>query len=142
MKKFENIMQNNEKLKMKEEKIKLYPTIDYFIFIDYSADFIGYNIIGKEKVSLLLEKTSKFGHLKDNILIFLEVLEFVGKHDNCAIFLSVDNNQFDAFSRLMAIVPHKEHVTIVKESELKKGSVEYKLSLIIDNMLVIERLSK
>ena len=169
-------MQNNEGLKMNEEKINLNTTIDYYIFIDYSADFIGYNIIEKEKVSLLLEKISKFGHykkerhkntylikikktikkteiinllckqrirrLKDNILIFLEVLEFVGKHDNCAIFLSVDNNQFDAFSRLMAIVPHKKHVTIVKESELKKGSVEYRLSLIIDNMLVIERLSK
>ena len=172
----ECLMQNNEGLKMNEEKINLNTTIDYYIFIDYSGDLIGYNIIEKEKVNSLMEKISKFGHykkerhkgtylikikktikkteilnllykqkirhLKDNVLIFLEVLEFVGKHDNCAIFLSVDNNQFDAFSRLMVIVPHKEHVKIIKESELKKGSVEYRLSLIIDNMLVIERLSK
>lgn len=150
--------------------------IDYYIYIDYSADLIGYNIIEKEKVGLLLEKASKFEHykkvrhigtylikikkivkkdeiisllnkqrirnLKDNISIFVEVIEFVKKHDNCAIFLSVDNNQYNAFIRLMSLVPHKEHVILAKESDLKKGSVEYKLSLIIDNMLVIEKMSK
>ena len=40
------------------------------------------------------------------------------------------------------MIPHKQHTTIIKESELKKDSVEYRLSLIIDNMLTIERLSK
>ena len=151
-------------------------SIDYYIYIDYSAELIGYNIIEKEKLNLILPKIAKsrhydeerhkgtylikikkiikkteiislmykqrIRHLKDNISIFLEVLEFIKTHDNCAIFLSVDNNQFNAFTKLMALVPHKEHVTVVKESELKKGSVEYKLSLIIDNMLTIERVSK
>ena len=98
-------------------------------------------IIKKTEIVNLLYK-QKILHLKDNISIFLEVLEFVKKHDNCAIFLSVDNNQFNAFTRLMAMVPHQQHVRIAKESDLKEGSAEYKLSLIIDNMLTIERLSK
>lgn len=150
--------------------------IDYYIYIDYSEDLIGYNIIDRENVELLLEKISKFEHykkvrhigtylikikkivrkdeilsllckqkirhLKDNISVFVEVIEFVKEHDKCAIFLSVDNNQFNAFAKLMELVPHKENLVLVKESDLKKGSIEYKLSLIIDNMLVIERMSK
>ncbi|MBI2541248.1 hypothetical protein HYV80_00870 [Candidatus Woesearchaeota archaeon] len=150
--------------------------IDYYIYIDYSHDLIGYNIIENKNIGLLLTKISKFEHykkvrhvrtylikikkivkkdeisgllhkqkiryLKDNISIFVEVIEFVKKHDNCAIFLSVDNNQYAAFTKLIELVPHKEHLVLVRESDLKKGSVEYKLSLIIDNMLVIERMSK
>lgn len=150
--------------------------IDYYIYIDYSEDLIGYNIIERENAELLLKKISNFEHykkvrhvgtylikikkiaekgeilkllykqkirhLKDNITIFVEVIEFVKQHDNCAIFLSVDNNQFNAFAKLIKLVPHKEHLVLVKESDLKKGSIEYKLSLIIDNMLVIERMSK
>lgn len=150
--------------------------IDYYIYIDYSEDLIGYNIIKRENVELLLKKISKFEHYKkvrhigtylikikkilkkdeildllytqkirhmnDNISIFVEVIEFVKKHDNCAIFLSVDNNQFNAFTNLMKLIPRKEHLIIVKESDLKKGSIEYKLSLVIDNMLVIKRMSK
>ena len=150
--------------------------IDYYIYIDYSFDLVGYNIIEKEKVSALLERIVKFGHykkerhkrtylakikklnkksslipllykqkikhMKDNLVIFFEVIEFVKSNDNCAIFLSVDNNQFNAFIRLLDMIPHKQHITIVKESELKKDSIEYRLSLIIDNMLTIERLSK
>ena len=33
---------------------------DYYIFIDYSENLIGYNIIEKEKVGELLLKTSRF----------------------------------------------------------------------------------
>ena len=152
------------------------PVIDYYIFIDYSSDLIGYNIIQKEKIAEILPKIVKLGHykeerhrrtylakikksigksdlmpllykqkivhMKDNILIFLEAIEFIKNNDNCAIFLSVDNNQFNAFTKLLDMIPHKKHLTIVKESSLKIGSIEYRLSLIIDNMLVIERMRK
>lgn len=37
---------------------------DYYIFIDYSENLIGYNIIEKEKVGELLLKTSRFRHYK------------------------------------------------------------------------------
>ena len=150
--------------------------IDYYIYIDYSAELIGYNIIENEKICLILPKIAKFRHykeerhkkiyllkikreirnsnltslllrqkikrIKDNISIFLEVIEFVKKHDNCLIFLSVDNNQFDAFTKLLEMIPHKEHIKVVKESDLKRRSLEYQLSLIIDTILNLERLSK
>jgi hypothetical protein len=163
-------------LPMQEMKTTKKWKIDYYIYIDYSRDLIGYNIIKSENAELLLKKISKFEHfkkvrhvrtylikikknikkdeilsllhkqkirhLRDNMPIFVEVVEFVKGHDNCAIFLSVDNNQFNAFIKLMGLVPHKGHLVLVRESDLKKGSIEYKLSLIIDNMLVIERMSK
>lgn len=163
-------------MKMQQENKKQKRAFDFYIFIDYSQDMVGYNIIHKEKVPIILSKIIKFRHykeerhkriyllkirkeiknlnlmplilkqkimhLKDNLLLFAEILEFVKKNDNCLIFMSVDNNQFNAFVRLLDLVPHKEHITVVKESDLKRASAEHKLSLIIDTMLNLERMSK
>lgn len=82
----------------------------------------------------------KIKHVKDNLLIFAEIIEFVKIHDNCLIFMSVDNNQFNAFVKLLNIIPHKHNVTVVKESDLKRNSIEHRLSLIIDTMLNLERM--
>ena len=38
---------------MKQENKKRKRAFDFYIFIDYSDDLIGYNIIEKEKVSAL-----------------------------------------------------------------------------------------
>ena len=38
---------------------------DYYIFIDYSEDFIGYDIIEKEKIKELLSRISKIKHYKE-----------------------------------------------------------------------------
>lgn len=150
--------------------------VDYYIFIDYSFDLVGYNIIEKEKVPLILPKITKFRHhkeerhkkiylhkikreiknsnltslllkqkikhIKDNLIIFAEIIDFVKKNDNCIIFMSVDNNQFNAFNKLLDMIPHKDHIIVRKESELKRKSLEHQLSLIIDTMLNIERMSK
>ena len=147
---------------------------DYYIYLDYSENLVGYNIIEKEKIPSILPNIVKFrhykgeihkriylikikreikksnlrslmlkqkiGYIKDNLILFAEVLEFVKKNDNCIIFMSVDNNQYNAFLKLFRMIPHQSHVLVLKESDLKKESVEYKLSLIIDTMLNIERL--
>lgn len=84
----------------------------------------------------------KIKELKDNLSVFVEIINFIKKHDDCKIFASIDNNQFIAFMRLLDMIPHKSHILIVKESDLEKGSIEYKLSLIIDTKLNIERSSK
>ncbi|MEK6893058.1 MAG: hypothetical protein AABX07_02550 [Nanoarchaeota archaeon] len=144
---------------------------DYYIFIDYSENLVGYNIIEKNKIKELLQKIKRFRHYKgsrdrkiylshikntikrdrirtyfekikimsskDNIGLFAEVLEFIKKHDNCIIFISVDDFQYKAFMKLVHVVNNKTEV--VKESQLKIGSVEYQLSLVIDNLLNIER---
>lgn len=146
---------------------------DYYIYIDYSENLVGYTIIEKKRLKELLPKISKLEHYKKikhkkeyisamkkrfrkenindlllrwkikemraNLDIFVDVAGFVKKNDNCVIFISVDNNQYSSFIKLLEIVPHQKHLVIVKESELKKGTAEYKMSLIIDTMLNIER---
>ncbi len=77
----------------------------------------------------------------DSLEIYSDVLEFVKKHDNCLIFISVDDNQFKNFKKLVEIIDGKT-IKIIKESELKRGTQEYQISLVLDNLLNIERRSK
>ncbi len=186
---------------MKERKKEF----DYYIYIDYSENLIGYSIIEKSKIRELLPKISKLAHyvrnahslklhslervrisehpkipnkpqeffdkeivhkraylsairkrfereeirklllkwkirgIRENTEIFSDVLEFIKYHDNCVIFLSVDNNQYKSFLKLFEIIPHKEHIELSQESCLKKGSIECRLSYVIDNLLNIRR---
>ena len=48
---------------MKQDRQKR--KIDYYIYIDYSAELIGYNIIENEKICLILPKIAKFRHYKE-----------------------------------------------------------------------------
>ena len=152
--------------------MKLRKDYDYYIFLDYSEDLIGYNIIKQEKILELLPKISKFGHYKGrknrkiylkhikntikrekiklffekikidksikNIELFIEILEFIKKHKNCIIFLSIDDYQFKKFKKLLHLIDG-EKTEIMKESQLKKGTPEYQTSLVIDNLLNVER---
>jgi len=145
---------------------------DYYIFIDYSDNLIGYLIIEGNKTNSLLEKIKRFKHyreaedkklylknvkqtfkrerllelclkyrlefIRNNIEIFLDIGEFIKKNENCLIFTSVDNRQYDSFKKFVKIVDG-HNIVIIKESELKNGAKEYKLSLILDNWLNIER---
>jgi hypothetical protein len=145
---------------------------DYYIFIDFSENLIGYNIIEKNKIRELLPKITKLAHYKDlkhkreylssmkklferekivsyleksrikniryNLDIFIEVSEFIKKHENCIIFISIDNFQYNTFRKVINLVD-KDKVEIVRESQLKKGSPEYRMSLIIDTQLNLVR---
>ena len=148
---------------------------DYYIFIDFSENLIGYSIIENNKLKELLPKILRFRHYKDaknrklylknanntikrdnlqssflklkikgmhkNMEIYLDVLEFLKKHENCIIFISIDNRQYSAFKKMVNIVDGKK-VIVKQESELIKGTPEYQASLVLDNMLNIERLRK
>jgi len=61
------------------------------------------------------------------------------KHDNSLVFISVDNKQYSNFERLVNIINGKT-IKVVRESELKKGTFEYRTSLVLDTLLNIERL--
>ncbi len=74
-----------------------------------------------------------------NMEIHLDVLEFLKKHENCIIFISVDNKQYPAFRKMVNIVDG-ENTIVKQESELIKGTPEYQVSLVLDNLLNIERL--
>ena len=94
---------------------------DYYIFIDYSVNIIGYVIIDERKLFELVPLISKFSHYKDlknkntyihsikkiisknnildfflkhkikeirqNMEIYMDVFDFIKKHDNCIIFI-------------------------------------------------------
>jgi hypothetical protein len=145
---------------------------DYHIFLDYSENLIGYNIIEKKKVKELLLNINKLKHYKnlkhkreylnsmknlfvkkkintfilkmkifnmrDNIYLFSEILEFIKKHNNCVIFISVDDFQFKNFKKLVHIID-SDRIDVVKESKLKKGTPEYQMSLVIDTKLNLIR---
>jgi len=156
-------------MKMNAIKIKEF---DYYIYVDYSENLIGYTIIEKKEVKDLLLKISKLKHykglkhkreylnsmkklfvrekidsllfrkkiksLRDNMEIFIDILEFIKKHDNCIIFVCIDDYQFRKFRKMVRLIDG-EKTKIVKESSLKKGSCEYQMSLIIDTKLNMER---
>lgn len=115
--------------------------LHHYKYIKYKKAYIQSikKVFEKNKIDDYLFKF-KSKELKDNLSIFVDIIDFVKKYDNCMIFISVDNNQYIAFTKLLDMIPHKEHIIIVKESSLKKGSVEYDLSLIIDTKLNIERI--
>ena len=145
---------------------------DYYIFVDYSDNLIGYDIIESSEVPELLPKIVKLRHyrnlkhkkeylramkklfvrekidsfvfrskvfsVRNNLDLFAEVLEFVKKNERCVIFVSVDDFQFKHFKRLLRVMD-AENVDVVQESKLKKGTPEYRMSLIIDTKLNMER---
>jgi len=145
---------------------------DYYIYIDYSENLIGYTIIEKDKIEDLLPKISRFRHYRgskdrkiylkhihntikkekicsyflkfkikkiyENMEIYVDVLDFIKKHEHCIIFISIDNKQYIKFKKLVHIIDG-EKTKIVKESGLKRGTIEYQMSLIIDNLLNIKR---
>lgn len=146
---------------------------DYYIFIDYSENFLGYFIIEKEKIGEFLPKISKFAHYRElkhkpaylhsikkvinknkvlsyplkvkikkttgTLEIYSDILEFLKNHDNCLIFISVDNQQYSNFEKLISIIDGT-NTKVVRESELKRDTFEYRISLVLDTLLNIERL--
>jgi len=146
---------------------------DYYVYIDYSENLIGYNIIEKEQVKAILSKISKFHHYKSikhkkeyisaikkrfekeniknlflkykirefrsNLDIFVDVIDFLKKNRSTRMFISIDDTLLRSFMKFFEVANCKDNFVITKESKLKEGSIEYKLSLIIDNMLNVER---
>ncbi|MBT4376843.1 hypothetical protein HOD29_05720 [archaeon] len=148
-------------------------SFDYYLFIDYSENYLGYLIIGKEEIREFLPKISKFAHYRelkhkkaylnsirkivdknkvcDHLCkikirkteltpeIYSDILDFIKKNENHLIFISVDNKQFKNFKKLVNIVDGK-NTRVIKESELKKHTPEYKISLVLDTLLNLARL--
>ena len=146
---------------------------DYYIYIDYSENLIGYAIINNNKLKELLPKILRFRHYrkaknrklylkninkfikrqniksyflkmkmretKNNLAIYSDILEFLKIHRNCAIMISVDNSEYNNFKKLVAIVD-KVNTVVRQESDLIESTPEYKINLVLDNLLNIERL--
>ena len=148
---------------------------DYYIFIDYSENLLGYMIVDRYAIQDLLPLISSFDHykevkhkkeyfhsikkrierdrIKDYIKrikirdvketpeIYIDLIEFIKKNDNCLIFICVDDKQYSNFERLVKNIDGKNN-KVIKESKLKENSKEQQLSLVLDTLLNIERLRK
>ena len=148
---------------------------DYYIFIDYSENLLGYMIIENKKLKDLLPKITHFAHYKElkhkreylhavkriienekvlsyffkhklremrhNLDIYTDVLNFIKKHDNCIIFISIDNHEYPNFKKLVGITT-RDTTVVKKESQLVKRTPEYQASLVLDILLNIERLKQ
>lgn len=71
--------------------------------------------------------------------IFTDIVEFLKKNCESSIFISIDNRQYKNFEKFVKIIDGRK-VRVVKESELKKHTSEYKINLVLDNWLNIERM--
>jgi hypothetical protein len=145
---------------------------DYYIFVDYSENLIGYIIIDKKRINELLPKISKLKHyktlknkvqylnamknifeknkilnilskhriteLRQNVEICSEIFDFCLNLNQSKIFISVDDRQYRGFMKLASIIDGKKF-KIIKESQLKRDSIEYQMNLIIDTLLNLKR---
>ena len=80
----------------------------------------------------------KISELRTNLEIYGDVLKFIGRNKDLNFFVSVDDRQYKNFEKLVGVFDG-ENSRVVREGKLKKGSNEYKLSLIIDTLLNIEK---
>lgn len=128
---------------IKDEKLKeLSPKISRFRHYRGSRGRKIYlshikNTIHRNKIKSYFDKI-KIKERRDSIDIFIDVLEFVKEHNNCIIFICVDDYQYKKF-RKMADLLDRNKTKIVKESQLKRGTAVYQVSLVLDNLLNIER---
>ncbi len=145
---------------------------DYYIFMDYSENLIGYIIIDKQKLNELLPRITRLKHykglknkmqylnaakklfkkdkilelitkhkiaeLRQNIELCSEILDFCGKKSESNMFISIDDRQYKGFMKILSLIDGKRF-KIIKEGQLKIGSIEYQMSLIIDTLLNLKR---
>lgn len=71
--------------------------------------------------------------------IYSDILDFLKKHDNCLVFICVDDKQFKNFNKIVRIIDGK-NTKVIKESELKKHTPEYKINLVLDTLLNLARI--
>jgi len=120
---------------------------DYYIFIDFSENLLGYSIIENKKLKELLQKISRFRHYKDaeNRKLYLKNVKKTIKRENIELYFSRlkirEFRQYSAFRKIIKIVSEK-NIVVKQESELVKGTPEYQASLVLDNLLNIERLKQ
>lgn len=131
---------------IKNDRIKdLLPKITKFAHyrkLKHKSSYINSikKIIEKEKIISYFIR-NKIRSMRQNMEVYLDVLDFLQKHDNCIIFISIDDHEYSNF-RKMVKISDRGRTVVKKESQLEKRTPEYQISLVLDTMLNIERLRK
>lgn len=126
-----------------KEKIKeLLPKISklkHYNILRHKSQYLNSikKIFEKEKILDTLSK-HKITELRQNIEVCSEIFDFCRKNSDSKFFISVDDRQYKGFMKIASIIDEKKF-KIVKEGQLKKDSIEYKMSLIIDTLLNLKR---
>lgn len=82
---------------------------------------------------------SKIKQVNDSPEIYSDLAVFLKNHSAYIVFISIDDRQYKNFERFVQIIDG-QNTKLIKEGQLKKGSKEHKLSLVLDTLLNIERL--
>jgi len=83
---------------------------------------------------------NKIRRVLDTPEIFTDIAGFLKNNAGSSIFISIDNRQYKNFEKFVKIIDGK-NVKIVKESDLRKDTNEYRVNLVLDTWLNIERTS-
>lgn len=129
------IIENNQV----EKIIPLISKLKHYTNLKYKKQYLKSikKVISKNNLDKYLLKT-KIIECRYNLDLFTDLISLIKNNPRKRIFLSIDDKQFRGFKRLIGIFDGNK-VKLVKEGKLKKGSPEYKMSLIIDTKLNIER---
>lgn len=131
-----------EKSKIKEILSKIIK-LDHYRNVKHKREYLRAikTRFKKEKIIEFLYKW-KIREMRQNLEIFADIINFLKNNDNCIIFLSIDNTQYDSFLRILNVIPDDKNILILKENQLIKRTIEHRLSLIIDNILNLERVKR
>lgn len=80
--------------------------------------------------------------VRDSLSIFMDIIDFINKSKSKILLITLDDKEYIAFTRIFSEIINKDNITVIKESQLIKGEKEYRLNLVLDNILNIERRSK
>ena len=127
-----------EKSKVKELLPKI-TKLKHYKKLEHKREYLNSmkKLFKKETINSSILKMRIF-NMRDNFNLFTEILEFIKKNKNCIIFISVDDFQFKNFKKLVQILDNNK-TKVIKEGQLKKGSIEHRMSLIIDTKLNLIR---
>ena len=93
----------------------------------------------KNKLVLNCFLKKKLRQILETPEIFTDIAEFLKKNKSSTIFISVDDRQFKNFEKFVKTIDGP-NVKVVKESELRENTCEYKINLVLDTWLNIERM--
>ena len=82
---------------------------------------------------------TKIRNVMETPEIFTDVAKFLKDKKGSQIFISVDDRQYRNFERFVEIIDGK-NIRVVKESKLKENSSVYRINLVLDTWLNIERI--
>jgi hypothetical protein len=98
------------------------------------------NVKWKNIDSLIMRKN--FVKLETDLKVIDEILGFIKENQGEIIFISISDHYYYSFMKLVELLEGNHNFLIVKKSDIKKDSFEYRLSLLLETELNLKRRKK